>query len=135
MPHMIHLMSPNKNLVNFPLRYFTSFLSRRITRFWIGDENIPLLSFLKKRVSRNGFHKGSFLHWNIQDEALKVTTQLFLGGTLLKNVDIVGCCFFSAMITYGNFLINYNKITKVIIVKILFKEMNVLINCKTNINK
>ena len=54
-------MFPNKNFVNFPLRDFTLFSSQRITRFWIGDENIPLLTFPKKRVSRNGFHKGSFL--------------------------------------------------------------------------
>ena len=36
----------------------------------------------------------------------------------LKNVDIVGCCFFSAMIMYENYVINYHKITKVIIVKV-----------------
>ena len=52
MPHMIYLMSLNQNFVNFPLRNFTSFSSQRITRFWIVDENIPLLSFPKKCVSR-----------------------------------------------------------------------------------
>ena len=39
-------------------------------------------------------------------------------GVSLKNVDIVGCCFFSAVIMYENGLINYHKITKAIIVKI-----------------
>ena len=110
-------MSPNKNFVNFPLGNFTSLSSRRITRFWVGDENIPLLSLPKKLVSRNGLHKGSFLRRNLQDEVIKVTTHLFqLVLTLLKNVDIVGCCFFSAMIMYENFLINYHKMTKVMIV-------------------
>ena len=47
MPHMIYLTSTNHNVVNFTLQSFTSFSSQRITRFWIGDENIPLLSFPK----------------------------------------------------------------------------------------
>ena len=61
--------------------------------------NILLLSFSEKRVSRNRFHKGSFLCWNLKDE------------------------------------VNYHKKAKVIISKILCNEMNVLINCKTNIDK
>ena len=61
--------------------------------------NILLLSFPEKRVSRNGFHKGSFLCWNLKYE------------------------------------VNYHKKAKVIISKILCNEMNVLINCKTNIDK
>ena len=36
---------------------------------------------------------------------------------------------------YENLLINYHKITKVIIVQILYNEMNVLIKCKTSTHK
>ena len=134
MPHMIYLKSLNKIFFKFPLPNITSFSSQRITRFWIVDENIPRLIFPKKGVSRNGLGKGSFLRWNLQDKVIKVTTH-FLAVTLSKNVDTVVYCSFSVLIMYKNFLINYHKITKVIIVKILYNEMNLLINCKTNIDK
>ena len=52
---------PSRKFRQFSSTNFTSFSSRIITRFWIGDKNIPLLSFPKKCVSRNDFHKGSFL--------------------------------------------------------------------------
>ena len=59
MPHMIYIMSPNKNFVNFALRNFTSFSLRRISRFWIVDENISLLlSFSKKTCFQNWFPQG-----------------------------------------------------------------------------
>ena len=119
MPHMIYLMSPNQNFVNFPLRNFTSFSSQRITRFWIGDENIPLLSFPKKCVSRNGFHMGSFLSWNFTEWGNKSNKLPFLAGAFLKNVVIVGCYVLPAMIMYENFLIYYHKTTKVRTVKTL----------------
>ena len=70
-------MFPNQNFNNFPLQNFTLFSSQRMRRFWIGDENVPLLSFPKKRVSRNGFHMGSFLRGNLQNEVIKVRTNLF----------------------------------------------------------
>ena len=54
-------MYADKNFVNVTLRNFTSFYSLRIARFWIGEENIPPISFTKNRVSGNSFHKGSFL--------------------------------------------------------------------------
>ena len=62
---MIYLMYPDKNFVNFTLRNFASFSSLRIARFWIGNENIPPLTFTKNRVTENVFHKGSFLRSNL----------------------------------------------------------------------
>ena len=72
MPLMIYLMSPNHNVVNFPLQTFTSFSSQRITRFWIGNENIPLLSFPKKCVSSGGGAAGTPL------ESASVDTCIFV---------------------------------------------------------
>ena len=91
--------------------------------------------FSKKMCFQKWFPHGFIFTLKFTEWGNKSNNSPFLAGTFLKNVDIVGCYFFSAMIMYENFLINYHKITKVTTVKILSNEMNVLINCKTNIEK
>ena len=93
------------------------------------------MSAEEQKCFQKWFPHGFIFKLKFTEWGNKSNNSPFLASNFLKNVDIVGCCIFSAMIIYENFLINYHKITKVITVKILCNEMNVLINCKTNIDK
>ena len=119
-----------------PLKRFCQFSSAKVY-FIFFAKNSKILDWWWKYSPTKFFRKTCFQKWFPQGFifTLKFTglgnnsnNSPSLAGTLSKNVDTVGYCFFSVMIKYENFLINYHKITKVIIVKILDNGMNVLIN-------
>ena len=93
------------------------------------------MSAEEQKCFQKWFPHGFIFKLKFTEWVNKRNSSPLLAGTFLKKRWYSRLLLFSAMIMYKNFLFNYHKITKVITVKVLCNEMNVLINCKTNIDK